>query len=481
MVTVSKRRSRRSSTYFISCFTGLCLFVHGIHVTEDSSFSVYRNGKASGRVLGRVWSTDFHAGPIGCQIKMFDRIRVKVAAEVDFYNCAFFRNSDGRDLCPKSNGGLRNDNWRGVSLYPDPEAQKRKLSIYYGQYAPFKAADVVSCSHPVANCEIYKDMNKSILIYATTRLEFGRNDKFVSWRKQYADSSEERWKKWLSNLIFIARSPYNTIAANNMYDVKYIEYFTGIKPLYMPSWCGGTPEEIRAITYAPRRGEWVLVPYRQNLEYGKSAIPTQGWPEPLNKTHANVLNHEVFAGLKSKSRVSVSDFSLINITEAFHPHGRFTSVEEFRRFKGVVLIPYQSSTMFFFELYRACVPIMVPSKKLLASWTESNRLLWEVSYGNPSTLSKLWGLRLPNPNNFDVHSRKKWLKYYDVYNSKVFPYILYFDSWDKAVELASQYDMQQVSKNMCRHNIREFERISRKWKKVFTRMARRRNTQNFGD
>lgn len=36
--------------------------------------------------------------------------------------------------------------------------------------------DLVICSHPAANCELYLPLNKSMLILATTRLEFGRND-----------------------------------------------------------------------------------------------------------------------------------------------------------------------------------------------------------------------------------------------------------------------------------------------------------------
>jgi hypothetical protein len=36
----------------------------------------------------------------------------------------------------------------------------------------------------------------------------------------------------------IAKDPRNVIAANNMYDLEYIKFFTGIQPYYVPAYCG---------------------------------------------------------------------------------------------------------------------------------------------------------------------------------------------------------------------------------------------------
>ena len=59
------------------------------------------------------------------------------------------------------------------------------------------------------------------------------------------------------------------------------------------------------------------------------------------------------------------------------------SLKTFTQFRNfdVVLIPYQASTMFFFQLYRASVPMLVPSKRLMVEWVRDHRLLWEYLYG----------------------------------------------------------------------------------------------------
>lgn len=47
-----------------------------------------------------------------------------------------------------------------------------------------------------------------MLVYATTRLEFGRNDRFVSWRVPYIGRhSPRRWEEWIRSLRAIAARP----------------------------------------------------------------------------------------------------------------------------------------------------------------------------------------------------------------------------------------------------------------------------------
>ena len=54
--------------------------------------------------------------------------------------------------------------------------------------------DAFICSHPAANCELYMPFNRSLIVYPTTRLEFGRYDDVVEWRKPYINSrSPSRW------------------------------------------------------------------------------------------------------------------------------------------------------------------------------------------------------------------------------------------------------------------------------------------------
>jgi len=57
---------------------------------------------------------------------------------------------------------------------------------------------------------------RPLIVIASTRYEIGRHD-------------ATRWKAWTANLRRIAADPRNTVAANNLYDAKYLEYFTGLK------------------------------------------------------------------------------------------------------------------------------------------------------------------------------------------------------------------------------------------------------------
>ena len=83
--------------------------------------------------------------------------------------------------------------------------------------------DVVICTHAASLCELYMPFDKALIVIASTRYEIGRHD-------------ETRWRLWNDNLQRIADKKGNYVAANNLYDKMYIEYFTGIKNvLLLPS------------------------------------------------------------------------------------------------------------------------------------------------------------------------------------------------------------------------------------------------------
>ena len=54
------------------------------------------------------------------------------------------------------------------------------------------------------------------------------------------------------------------------------------------------------------------------------------------------------------------------------------------RHPAVVIVPYQVSTISFFEFYRRNVPLFVPSLRLLTQWVLRHNLMWERVYGRPS-------------------------------------------------------------------------------------------------
>jgi len=319
-----------------------------------------------------------------------------------------------------------------------------------------------------ANCELYLAFNKSMIIYNTQRIEFGRDDEYVWWRQPFLGNRSARRTHWVSNLRHLSRNSLHLIAANNRYDVNHMRYHTGVRAKYIPSWCGGEIEEVTNGTYDPQRSELVLTPYRLNLEFSPQSIPQNGWPlvRDIDPNDHPMLD-EMHA-LRSEK------FDVISMSCAF-PGGKFDSFSSFRTFKAAVVIPYQASTMFFFQLYRSSTPILAPSPKLLMAWVEKYRVLWEVSYGNPPRSPDAREFAsFPNPNSFDAKSRQAWVEFYDIYQTDTFPHILYFDSWSHALSIAETTDFAKVSDSMRRHNMREFHRIQEIWLSEFAELDKAR-------
>lgn len=99
----------------------------------------------------------------------------RLHGEIDFSNCIFRPR-----LCKQRLKVLRFDEWRGFSLDPCPSQLRRKFYDAYRHDEEMRRVDLVVCSHPAANCELFLPFNVSLLVYATTRLEFGRDDPCVS-------------------------------------------------------------------------------------------------------------------------------------------------------------------------------------------------------------------------------------------------------------------------------------------------------------
>lgn len=91
----------------------------------------------------------------------------------------------------------------------------RLRSQFYAAYKNdpvMKTIDAFFCSDVIANCQLYIPFNKSIIILATTR--------YYVWR-----TDMKRWRLWTEQFKRFAADPRNVIAANNLYDAKFIRYY----------------------------------------------------------------------------------------------------------------------------------------------------------------------------------------------------------------------------------------------------------------
>ena len=150
--------------------------------------------------------------------------------------------------------------------------------------------------------------SRSLLIIATTFYELGRFGK-------------DRWALWNHNLAEIAADPKNVVGANNLYDAKYIEYFTGIHAQFLPSYCGYLKD-----CYAPTQWTFLLAPVRN------SALQQDFLANFTKACHRIKCSTELVALRKRYSNYRYSDL-------AAH--------------LGIVYVPYQVRMVSFRDFWRA--------------------------------------------------------------------------------------------------------------------------------
>lgn len=409
-----------------------------------------------------LWTSDFHAGPASCNMPIYRDAGAVTHAEVDFANCVYF------GYCKQRLKVLEFDQWRGFSLEcggKKPEVLKKDFYEAYKDDAEFKRVDAFLCSHPAANCELFLKFNKSVIVYATTRLEFGRHDGGVFWRRDHWNPSKglASWETWIQSLIQISQDPKSIIAANNLYDVHYIKYFTGITPQYIPSWCGDAnyaytlamerrPPYKPRPTYHPTSDVVLLGSYRTNLD-----LDRDGKKKKLSD-HPIMQDLHFSAGQKGIRVVPLKK----QYPEGFIP-------EDLCSHPAIVIIPYQTSTISLFEYYRLNIPLFVPSNALLLEWWRNYDILWERIYGWPERLDNLIGSpsngsSIPDPNSNSEESFKYWIKFADF---NVFPHVQRFNDFDDLMKKLRSVDLRNVSMAMMDYNRKERQRLVKTWKSVF--------------
>jgi hypothetical protein len=390
--------------------------------------------------------TDFHGGPAACNREVLWEVGVVLHAEVDFANCRF------SGTCPQRLKVLAHNDGHTFGMEPCPQQLRRSFFDAYRDDPEMARADIVFCSHPAANCEAYLPLNRSLVIYATTRLEFGRDDDSVWWRRPHLGKrSSWRWRHWVENMQAAARSPWVAVAANNLFDVHYVRYHTGITPQYIPSWCGG----IGAL-YQRRAGlPWLLGPYRDNLPHASDG---SAWEVPLLRSFRQAIARR---GQRHRVR---------RMREVF-PRGY--EYKDLAAHPGVILVPYQVSFMSFFEFYRMEIPLFAPSLDLFVQWQREYGVCYERVYGHPQRLVDL----LPDstlleerfdPTADDEPSLRYWLNKSDWY---VFPHVTLFDSWDHLLELLDEANLDAISARMHEFNLAQHAELRNTWAALVNRIA----------
>ncbi|KAJ1451068.1 hypothetical protein M885DRAFT_621165 [Pelagophyceae sp. CCMP2097] len=370
------------------------------------------------------WSSDFHISPIHDLTLLFRDLGMRVADESLSGHCHL------TGTCAKGLKVLNKQN--GINLGPCPNALRRQFFQAYKADARMRAIDAFVCQHAAALCEVFMPFGKPLIVIASTRYEIGRHD-------------PARWQRWNANLRRIAADPRNVVAANNLYDAKYVEYFTGLSVEVIPNWCG-----------------YASFPPQPRLR-SKHVIIAPGGRSPPKELHRRLKGMP-------------GPFKFSTISELYP--GRF-EYAQLAQHPAILLIPYQVSVMSLFEYYRMNVPIFAPSPELLVNWHKKFNLLkertWFGVYNRPRRSSPLPKhpdatdeLFRHDPNNdVDREAMAKWLQLSDFYQ---WPHITIFHSLDDAVQKLQSADLDGISRLMEVENARVKASILDQWQGIFQRM-----------
>lgn len=230
------------------------------------------------------------------------------------------------------------------------------------------------CTYSPVFAELYRGLNKPILIVAATRYETPYTDREVDWN---------RFNKFL--VKGVANSEI-IIHANNRGDADYINYFTGLDPTVTPSLC----EKLSVKT---------------NFD----------GPRVIISRDKKLVRY-----IENQSSYAYRDISTLGQTYIW---------KDLVKCSEVLIFPQNISTMTLFELATAGVPVAVPSRNWIHELIgEGFQLLGELTFhqllGLPTT-------KMPadSPANYTSSLYLDWwIDRADFYNHKLMPNVRIVDS-----------------------------------------------------
>jgi len=265
------------------------------------------------------------------------------------------------------------------------------------------------CTYPLTFSLLYEKFKKPIILHIPIRYETP------------FESKPSEWEKFNKFLVKGIEDKMVFPIANSLYDKKYFEHFLNKDCDYIPNICDYTET-----TWRPERTDF--------LYYSRLPI--------------NIKNNLLF----NKSDLGRYEWSDIS------------------KFKGIVMIPYNCSTMSIFEFYTSNIPLFCPSEKFMCELyvKHNNYVLSELTWNKVFNLPP--GSKIPNnkkndPNQYnDINIMKSWIGLSDFYNSEWMPHIVYFDTFDDLTNKLETINLEEVSNKMKKFNIKRKELIIEKWK-----------------
>ncbi|RYG65569.1 hypothetical protein EON64_11640 [archaeon] len=393
-----------------------------------------------------IWSSDFHISPVADIKHLLKDFTVRVIDKSLSSHC-YLQNTCATDLKV-----LTQNN--GISLAPCPNDLRRQFYEAYRQDPEFMAADAILCTHAISMCEIFMPFKKPLILIASTRYEIGRHDK-------------TSWERWNSNLELISSKTHNTIAANNVYDMEYMKYFT----------------PLQNITLLPSHCAYVNAKYSPDPQKGFLLAPSRGVNPHLERALKRAAQ-ELSSVSQDISHAKQDPILIRGIREVYPLHHEYADLA---KHMGIVVLPYQVSFMSLFEFYRMQIPLFVPSVSFLTrmhlQYHILNERTWDSVYGHPGQssllprhpLSTSSVSRDKDPNDeFGESALTAWLSLSDLYQ---WPHILQFESFEHLVHLLRSTNLTRVSERMGEYNDVALRNVRISWHEILDKIRRHKREQ----
>ena len=296
-------------------------------------------------------------------------------------------------------------------LHIDKEMIEKFMNYYFHFLNTF---DGFIVTHSPVFTLLYEKFNKPIILINSTRYELP-----FSWPWKH---DLEMWNYLTLKLKKMHDNSQLFIISNNQADHDYLQMATGIDSIIIPSLCTYTNS-----TYNPQSDKFVIYSDCSNLIKEKN----------------NMIKKTNYVGNNYK-------------------------YSDLYKCKGIIHLPYQISTMSFFEQYTANIPLIFPSKRLLKELVSNKMIQFDVRY---TTLFD--GNERSYPNYLsDALDDDKFINFFidrsDYYNNDIYKYISYYDSIASINEVINKLDTNQISENMFQWNKIRNETISSEWKRFFS-------------
>ena len=287
-------------------------------------------------------------------------------------------------------------------------------NAFYDRYGTeLSKYDGFIVTHTPSFAMLYEKFNKPIIVVASTRYEEPFSGDMVRWMKlnQYL-------QRKIDDGIVVP-------VANNKYDSRYAEFFTNRAWDIIPSICDYT---------------------NSKYEGTKDIF--------LYSSKCNIAHN------------------IPNLVEKRSQLGFRYSWDELAKYKGIVHVPYNASTMSIFEQYSANIPLFFPDyqfmKELRNKFSEKgalSELSWNQVHGYSS--NSAIPSASPDPNNYlDNDGMMEWAMLSDFYDAENMPFIEYFSSFENLRDKIDVVDLKSISRNMRIHNEGRKKKIYSKWEKI---------------